>query len=714
MQAQASAEFWDILLFWIFTGSSLLGLPPGERDSQLVKSVPPQTLVYFEWTARGAGQAGAKGIDGFAADAEVRQFFSQLEAALKNEKPDSNRSRRQVMHLLNRLSTHPGCLFLGFEPQPASNPGVASLIAKLGGLHGGIILSTGNETGQLWRQINQVLTDVPGFAFDASKLTQQIPIPIPGYHLELHREGSRIIVALGAGTLDRVRNGLLGLIPGLDTNPRFIGSLNRVAVPNISTIGWIDGQGIINSTTTALGPLGVLIRPVLTMLRVDALDHVVQSSGVEDGTMVQRIFVFTGGRTDGILVLLAGQPIQPQNLGDIPADADLAFSTSINLTAIYQEARTLLATARPLSVRVFDEAVKQFESDIGLKIVDDVLPAFGDILTAFDSPSAGGLIATSLVVSLEVRNTPKALIAFDGLMKLLERGVSANQAISGRGESVFVRRQQFLDHTVYCVNTVSRNPGRGPSLMPTFCLTDRHLHFSLHPQAMKSHLRFLTSPDDRLKSPIDANNFLTTGDHLFRGYLNGPRVYGIFCAAIPYLGQNFLSHIEAEGFEFDAFSIPSAKAVIPYFGDTTAVISRQKDGVLIETRNSPPVLAIIALLSAYETSRATAFESMEHEHDQHGNEGGEVQLGAVENGEKLDNAEPKQPPEHAAKVAPSSYRKLAPILLKALLPDDVQTMIPESTYRQLEEGPSPATIQRREVAKRKREERKKRRQELSR
>ena len=69
MQEHAGLGLWEIF-FWLITGSGLLGLPPGERDPALVKSVPPQTFLYFEWASLGEGRTGASGVDGFVADSE--------------------------------------------------------------------------------------------------------------------------------------------------------------------------------------------------------------------------------------------------------------------------------------------------------------------------------------------------------------------------------------------------------------------------------------------------------------------------------------------------------------------------------------------------------------------------------------------------------------------------------------------------------------------
>jgi hypothetical protein len=720
-QVQAGFGLWDIL-FFIFTGSGLLGLPPGDRDPGLLKSVPPQTLVYFEWASRGKGLAGAAGIDGFAADPEIRQFFELLDAALVpnpgEPKPEGGEvadvasgPRSELPQIAKILSARPGCLFVGFEPPAPNKPGIAGWINVLVGVHGGLIFSSGDQTEALWQHLNHSLQSIPGFQFDPASTTQSIPLRLPGYKLVLHRQDQRIVVALGEGTLERVIEGLSGRVPGLDSNPAFRQAQDRVAVPRVGTVGWVDGKGLVGSVTAALGPLGGLVRPMLTLVGIDAMDHVAFASGVDNETMVHRTFIATGGRTDGIMVLAGGTPIQPRQFSHIPADADLVLATSISLVRVFRESRQLLARVQPLSVRVFDEAVKQLESELGLKIVEDILPAFGDVVAAFDSPSAGGMIASSLVVSLEVRDPAKAAQVFDRLMKFVDQTLSGEHTDQGYDGSVSLRQQAFLGQTIFYVNTISNGYGNQSPFTPSFCLTDRHLLFSVHPQAMKAQLRHLQSRAPGFDQQATRKISLPPGETLSYAYLNGPRASAIAGGLLPYLGQSWLSRLEAEGLPMDPFAVPSAAAIAPYFGDSTGVVTRQKDGLMIEARNAPPVLATVALLSAYRQWQASEHQSMDEVRQRNANGGDQLQLGAAENEVVPAVAEKHAPPAPAPKANPAPNRTLAPLLLKALIPGDVQLMIPESTLRQLEEGPSAATLQRREDARRKREERRRRRLE---
>lgn len=709
MAEQASHSIMEMLAFWFFMGSGLLGLPPGDRDPGLMKSVPPQTLIYFEWASRSSGQPNATGVDGFAADPEIVQFFHQLDAALAKqppaEEPDSESDlRAEIPRLLKLLTAHPGCLFAGFEPPPAQRPGVAVWLSMLMGVHGGMIFSTENDTDAAWQSFIQILKTDPNFSFDAASATQVVPISIPGYKLFLHREAGRIIFALGESTLPRIIDGLSGKQPGLDTNLRFRQAVDKVAVPRLATICWIDGQGISSSIVAAMGPLGALIRPVLTMTAVDALHHVVQVSGVENDAMIQRTFVATNGRTDGIMVLAAGPAIRTDHFAHIPADADLVLAASVSLKNIYQESRRLLATAQPLSVRVFDEAVKQLEKELELNIVDDVLPAFGDIMTAFDSPSAGGMIATSLVVSLEVRDRTKAAVVFDRIMKLVEQSLTPEHT-DGEFQATTLRQQQFLDRTLFYISSAESSYGPTAHVTPTFCLTDRHLLFAIHPQAMKAQLRHQALRRPGFDQLAASKIKLPAGDTLTYAYVNGPRANTLLGSILPFIGQNAISQLA--GVTIDPYLIPSTPAIASYFGDSTTAIVRQKDGLLIESRNAPPVIVSFALLSAYREWSRVDSDLFELTRRSRAKGIDQAQLGPV-NGEVVP-ARAEEKPKGQAKADSSMYRKLAPIFLKALIPDGIQPVIPESAFRRIEEGPPPDVLQRREETRKRREERRQQR-----
>jgi hypothetical protein len=180
---------------------------------------------------------------------------------------------------------------------------------------------------------------------------------------------------------------------------------------------------------------------------------------------------------------------------------------------------------------------------------------------------------------------------------------------------------------------------------------------------------------------------------------------GLAATALPFIGQDLFGHLQQKGWPLDASSIPSAAAIVPYFQDASVVVTRQNDGVAMESRNAPPFIAVAGLISAYRQWKANHSNATSPSGDD------DIQLGPVQGASAV---ETKEEPKPTAKTNsnPSPYRKLAPIFFRALVPDDIQQMIPPDTIRRLEEGPTEAQLQRREEARKRREEQRRKRRGL--
>ena len=224
---------WIEVLFILLSGSGWLGMPPGERDPALLKAAPQQTLCYFEWAGRAAGQPGAAGIDGLAADPEVIAFFEALDLAFaKAEYPDADEDQQRLQQHLPRLvkllTAHPGCLSIGFEPLP---PGQTLLNAfkKSQSLTEqfriGLVSSAGSDAELLFEALGQ-LTET-----ELEKQPRMQEVAVPGIALKftVHREADRVLIGLGEGSVERVLACLRGAESGLDTNPQFQTAWTRVA-----------------------------------------------------------------------------------------------------------------------------------------------------------------------------------------------------------------------------------------------------------------------------------------------------------------------------------------------------------------------------------------------------------------------------------------------------------------------------------------------------
>ena len=83
MMMMGSMELLLLLLFAGGPAGDLMGMPPGERDTNLVHAASSDSILYLEWAERSAGKPGAPGVDGMFADPEVQNFVKRIKAAIQ-------------------------------------------------------------------------------------------------------------------------------------------------------------------------------------------------------------------------------------------------------------------------------------------------------------------------------------------------------------------------------------------------------------------------------------------------------------------------------------------------------------------------------------------------------------------------------------------------------------------------------------------------------
>lgn len=708
MQSTSNVGIGLLELLLLLLGGGGMGMPPGERDVTLLKAAPQQSLVYVEWASRGAGKEGAPGIDGFAADPEIRAFVRALETALQStghsgdEETQPWHESQEAMHLAQLISAHSGCLFAVIDPaQPGKGllnvPTPAEVIARL---HACVILNAGADTAAIIESINK-------------STHNEIP-PSPRMHaatgpagmtLTVHQDGDRLLIGMGAGTIERAMADLKNGSGGLEKNARFAAGMKRVAVDRQGAMAWVDLKGVSEAVISSMGPAGLVVQAVLRGAGADGLDSLTSTIGAIDGIVIQRTFLATDGRQDGILMIAQAAPLRMEQLSHIPADSDFVLATSLDFGQMFGGVRDLISKTNPLSLRVFDEATKELETELGLNLTTDVFPAFGTGWTAFSSPSEGGLVGSSMIVSVEVRDPARAQAVFDRLMQLLEQSLTTGDAEFSTSE---LKRQEFLGKSISYISRTGIGYGVTPSVIPSFCLTDTHLLFSVHPQAIKAHLRQQKLGRPGFNKVAASKVSLPREELLSAFYLDGPRATQVLSGLLPFVSQSVMEVAREQGFDFDPFFIPSAVALIPYSSDVTMSIARQKDGLMMECRNPQLGLALLTALSWARHYLHADYEVLLEARHQRLQPVLNAGLGAPE-GQVVPAAAAAPAPKE--KPANPVNRHIAPVLIRALVPDGVQSFIPEDVIRRLSEPPSPEVQKQREDRRKALEERRRARLE---
>ncbi|MBS0206887.1 MAG: hypothetical protein JSS49_28770 [Planctomycetes bacterium] len=708
MSATTVGLGWMELLLMVLGGGGLLGMPPGERDPEFLKAAPPQSIVYVEWAARSAGKPGVPGIDGFASDPEILALVDAIEHSLLPAEPVAEETEHEPPNLTFRLakliSGHAGCVFAVADPV---QPGVGLLntpnpAENMSRFHVCLILNAGPDSAAIIEALKQATH------FDIPLQPKMHAIPGPmGQNLTIHQDGDRLLIGMGFGTVERAMDGLRGKTPGLDANPRFAAGWKRVALDRVGSLGWVDLKGAADVATSSMGPAGLVVQAVIRGSGADALDSVVSTTGVADGNVIQRSFVTTGGRTDGVMVLTKPPALRMEQFSHIPVDSDIVLAASLDPSQVVAGIRDVLAKTNPLAVKLFDETIRELESELQLNLGQVVYPAFGNAWTAFSSPTEAGPVGTGLIMAVEVRDPEKARIVFNRLMELLEQSLVSDPELDLT--SAEVKHQAFLGHSIYYVNRHGLGYGITPTIIPSFCLTSNHLLFGVHPQALKSHLRYLSVRRPGFETVAARKLSLANQELLFTGYLDGARATQTLGGLAPFIGQSFSDIALDQGYEFDPFSIPSMTALAPYAGDVTMSVVRQRDGLLAESKNPHIGIALASAIhwfrSQYHVNYETLLDARRLRRQSVQNAG----LGAPEG---------HVAPAVAEKLAPRketpgeiAARRATPILLRTFVPPGAQQFIPDDVLRKLAQPPTPEMLQQRDERRKQLEQRRRERAE---
>lgn len=702
---------WIEVLLVLLGGGGLLGMPPGQRDASLLKAAPQQSLVFVEWASRGAGKPGAPGVDGFAADPEIRLLLSAIDAALQQppsageDEFDQSGQPREAIRLARLMTAYPGCFFLTADAPVARNgllnvPTPTEILARL---HACVIVNAGAEIPLILEGLKQVTHE------EIPTNPQMYNLPAPnGARVTIHQEGDRLLVGLGTDTVERALAGIRGEVPGIDSNPRFQAGWKRVATDRAGSIGWVDVRGSTAVAITSMGPAGLLVQTVLRGAGADALDYMISGTGVVEGNVVQRTFLATNGRTDGVLLMAGGPALRMEQLSHIPADSDLVLAASLDLGQLVGGLRDLVAKTNPLSLRVFDEATKELEKELGLSLGQDVFPALGNAWTAFSSPSEGGQIGSSLIVAVEVRDQVKAQAVYERLLQLLEQSLTTEANPEFAVASTEIKRQEFQGHTITYLNRSEIGFGMTPAAIPSLCLTPTHLLFAVHPQALKAHLRQREVKRPGFGTVNRAKLSLAAEELLIAGYFDGAKCTQTLGGLFPFLGLSLREMAQNSGWEFDPFIIPSAAALVPYAGDVTISMARQKDGLLFESRNPQIGIALLTTLSWVRSWFQADYELLLDARRLQAAPADNGGLGAPD-GQVVPAAAEKPAAPLKEKPADAVGRRVAPVLIRALVPGGVQPFIPDEVFRKLAEPPSPEVLKQREERRKLQEERRRER-----
>ncbi|QDT09059.1 tetratricopeptide repeat protein [Stieleria marina] len=464
-----------------------LGIPPSPGDTRML-SVPPDDVgAYVTWSRVVAPQANSKNrTERLLAEPEIQALFGHVmknyrDAAIRVGKKDPSAGAIAVIgsQFLNAILSHETALYLRINE---------------GSLAGGLVCDLGEDAGQLNlalrslakmsgdQLVPSVLETLDVYSFKDAPLPAQVTI------------GNRfMILAVGENELATIISRLKTPAGGQTSVASWLKTARKqVDVPRLANLSFVNVQHFAKALNG-----GSQMPPELAALDIDGLRSMVCATGLDENGIVVRTHFDCD---DALLNKLKqwGGTLQDSDAALVPADATLWSALKYNAMATTESAMQAFELIEPGANEQIEEFVREAT---GVDLREELIPALGDSIQFYSSPSEGGRLLTGWTGAIKLNDQSvfeKAIEKLQG--RLAEAGVPfriQSREVSGKTVSYLTNQRPQ--------GRYRRGPGLG--LVPAWCLDDNRLIVSTFPQNIYALLD-RTSQSDNTK-PVFGDDHLS-------------------------------------------------------------------------------------------------------------------------------------------------------------------------------------------------------------
>jgi hypothetical protein len=287
--------------------------------------------------------------------------------------------------------------------------------------------------------------------------------------------------------------------------------------------------------------------------------------------MVSSTLLAIDGQPTGILGSLAGEPLTAADLAAVPADANIATVTRMDLAEVYQRAIDALGQVNPQMRDMLTTHIAQLEQQLGISIRQDLLEGLGDSWVVYNSPQQGGAWLTGFGASVSLRNRDRFLAAHDNIL------LGLRAQLESQGEPQFVIKDfRYLDNDIYYLQSLRESV----PVAPAWCVSENRLLVALYPQMIKAMLARQADANSLADNPAVAAQ-LANGPVMIsyqdtRTIL--PTLYSVLQAFAPVA----VKELNKQGVSVDLSILPAFPAIGKHAGPSISVVRRTQDGIVSE------------------------------------------------------------------------------------------------------------------------------------
>jgi len=617
------------VLSMLFLGCGVglpLGIPPAAEDPVLARIAPKECLFYLTWSGMSAPDSQSRNqAEQLLAEKEVRESLRLLEEQIvagfrtaATGDPQATAMVDDVRTVAKAVLTSPAAVFISkVEPSKNGPPDVrggamvnlgqqAATIARALGRIESLLRSTGApkpERGSLlerYKSAKRALQKKGALNPDGGPAWHHFPL---GMHDPRADQGGSIlwavkdrylIVGLGEGEAERIGS------RARQEPPQWLQQLRRrLAVPRPANLIYVNVADLVKIA----GGSDHELSGVLEGLGLAQIQSLASITGLDDTGCVSRTQLAVGGDLKGLFSVFTAEPLTKGHLTAVPKDATIALAARLDAAKLYKELLAITGRLEPQGQQEMLGSVRQFEERLKVKIYEDILQSLDDAWRLYTSPSEGNLVFTGLTAVVDIRNHDRLVAANAKLVFGSLLGGLAKEAIQpGRGRPEPVIKQiKCGEQTIFYLVRM----GEFMPFSPAWCITDKELVAALFPQNVKAYLEraHQTGAPSLAEVAAVAEPFEAVKP-IAVSYID---MQAAFRLAYP-IAQILLGIGSSEmgpgaGLSLDISVLPPAPSIGRHLRPTVTTVSRSKEGIVIESRQTLPIgsLTILPAVLYFET-----------------------------------------------------------------------------------------------------------------
>ncbi|MFA7236286.1 MAG: hypothetical protein WC058_05425 [Phycisphaeraceae bacterium] len=433
------------------------GAVPG-AEVPLADRLPDDAIVYIGWVGSsklgpGYEQSHTKALIGKSdLKALVTQVWPQLLAKIAQDAPEGAKQAGLVERLLEQVLAYPTAFYFGGMDAESHTPRLA------------LICDAGDEAYA--KPIADMLTQLIG-----RNIIWQV-----------QQQGGRVIFRTAP-----VGPALTGaLVSPLSANPAFAGALKQAHVtPGDPVVAVYVDVPKLMAVIEQMRPPGADAEnwaKLRDAMRLTDLRQVMCTGGFDKGDWVTGMYVGItppAPGTGGMVQMMRGKPLDESTLKLIPQSAAMAGAGRFDLTQLFDGLRTVVGQIDPENGRQFDATIKQFDTQLGMSIRDDVFGSLGDQWAWYTDRNVAGVGMLGMVAINPLRDPRKFGEALPKLTMMANMMMMA--ATQGQEFHFSIRTTE--------VDGVTLHYFALPAVAPTLAIKDGRMYLGLQPQTVVAAMR---------------------------------------------------------------------------------------------------------------------------------------------------------------------------------------------------------------------------------